>query len=149
VESLPRQATPKSALVDVPSHSSAPEKTNLFIGAWTANLSKSRRCPDNPFRSATLYIDTVGDTLTITNIVIDSSSREEQSSNMVQVDGKEHPSGRGNGSTILARWLGSHVLEAVGNKNGQVEGRGIYEVSADGKILTISAGDQVLVLNRQ
>jgi hypothetical protein len=61
----------------------------------------------------------------------------------------------------MARWLGSHVLETVATKDGQVVGRAAYEVSAGGKTLTVSAKDpsanahgwqsdfeQVIVLDR-
>ncbi len=60
-----------------------------------------------------------------------------------------------------ARWLGSHVLETIAKKDGQVVGQGTYEVSADGKTLTVSSKDasenaqgwqsefeQVIVLDR-
>jgi glyoxalase superfamily protein len=139
VESLSRPATPNAA----------PEKTNPFVGTWTANLSKSRRHPNNPFQSATIHFNVVGDTVMITDVVVDASGHEEHGKNTVQADGMEHPSEHGNGYILLARWLGSHVLEAVAKKDGQVVGRGTYEVSADGTILTISADDQVIVCDRQ
>jgi len=123
-------------------------QTNPFVGAWAANLSKSRRHPYSPFHSATLDVAVVGDTVTITDVVVDASGREERHENALQVDGKEHPSEYG-GYLLVARWLGSHALEAVVKKNGEVEGRVTYEVSADSATLTILADDQVFVCDRQ
>src|SRR5262245_19629373 len=95
VESLPRPATSAAALVaaqspgaegdgvapagGAPPITSRPEaeqeKKNPFAGAWTANMSKSRRHPDSPFHSATLHVDVVGDEVTITDVVVDGSGR--------------------------------------------------------------------------
>ena len=93
-------------------------QTNPFVGGWTANLSKSKRRPGSPFNSATLHVDVVGDTVTITDVVVDTSGREERRKNTLQADGKEHPSEYG-GYLLVARWLSSHALEAVVKKNGE------------------------------
>jgi hypothetical protein len=124
------------------------EKANPFVGTWTANLAQSRRHPANPFRSATLQIQVAGDTVTITDVVVKDSGQEEHGENTIRADGNEHPSEHGNGYALTARWRGSHVLETVATKDGQVAGWGTYEVSADGKTLTISADQQVIVLDR-
>jgi len=91
---------------------------NPFVGAWAANLSKSKLHPDSPFHSPTLHVDVVGDTVTITDVVVDTSGREERRKNTLQADGKEHPSEYG-GYLLVARWLSSHALEAVVKKNGE------------------------------
>lgn len=139
VESLPIDS--RSAAV--------PEKANPFVGTWTANLSKSRRHPANQFQSATLQFEVVGDTVTIADVVVDASGHEDHGRNTVRADGIERPSEHGNGYSLMVRWRGSHVLETVAKKDGQVVGRGTYEVSADGKTLTISADEQMIVLDRQ
>jgi hypothetical protein len=108
-----------------------------FAGTWKANVSKSRRHPANQFHDATFHFDVVGDIVTITNIVISASGHEERGENTIQVDGNEHGSNNP-GYALVARWLGSHRLETVATKDGQVVGRGTYEVSPDGKTLTIS-----------
>lgn len=126
----------------------AEERRSPFVGTWTANLSKSRQHALNQFQMATLDFDVVGDTVTIRDIVVDASGHEERTSNTLQADGKEHQTGRGDKHTLLARWIGSHVIEAVVSKDGQVEGRVRYEVSADGSSLTISTDSQVIVCDR-
>jgi hypothetical protein len=49
---------------------------------------------------------------------------------------------------LTASWLAPRVLEVVDTKDGEVEGRGTYEVSADGKTLTIAADQQLIVFER-
>jgi hypothetical protein len=130
VESLPRE--PASA-----AEPAAP--ANPFVGRWTANLSKSKRDPANQFRRATLEFAVSGDTVTITDVVVDASGREEQGRNTIQADGREHSSEHGHGYVLMAGWLGSHVLEAVVKKDGRQVSRVSYEISADGTTLTLSA----------
>ena len=122
--------------------------TSPFAGRWAANLAKSQRHPLNPFRSATLYIDVDGDTVTIVDVVVDADGREEQHTNTIHADGTEHPSEHRNGYSLTARWHGPRILETLGKKDGQVIGRGVYEVAANGATLTISSDEQVIVLDR-
>lgn len=119
-----------------------------FVGTWTANVSKSRRHPANPFQSATLQFDVAGDTVTIADFVINASGHEDHGRNTIRVDGLEHPSEHGNGYALTARWRGSRVLETSARKDGQVVGSGTYEVSTDGRTLTISSDEQLIVLDR-
>jgi hypothetical protein len=129
-------------------HTVVQEQANPFVGTWTANLSKSRRHPGNQFQSATLQFSVTGNTVTISDIVVDASGREEHGENTILADGKEHASEERNGYVLMASWRGSHVLETVAQKDGQVVGWGKYEVSDDGKTLTISGDEQMIVLDR-
>jgi hypothetical protein len=100
----------------------------------------------------------VGDTVTIADVFVTASGQEEHGRNTIQAGGREHPAEHGNGYRVMARWLGSHVLEAVAKKDGQVVRQVRYEVSADGTTLTVSAvgsahqgfqaAEQVIVLRR-
>ena len=125
-----------------------PEKVSPFVGRWRTNLSRSNRHPDNQFRSATLEVDVDGDTVTIADVVVDESGREGRGQNTILVDGNEHGSTNGDGYVLMARWRGEHILETVAKKDGQAAGWGRYEVSADGKTLTVSGDLQVIVLDR-
>ena len=136
VESLPREPAP------------AVVQQHPFVGRWTADVSSSRQHPANPYRNATLEIVVSGDAVTFTNVVVDTSGHEERGTHTILVDGSAHPPGD-TGRALIARWLGSHVLEAVEAKDGQVVGRGTYEVSADGATMTISSAEQVVVLERE
>jgi len=122
---------------------------NPFAGTWIANLSKSKRHPDNQFREATLEFGMNGERLTITDIVVNASGQEEKERHTILIDGKEHPSADGNGYFITANWLGTHVLETTAKKSGEVVGRGMYLVSRDGQTLTISADQQLIVCDRK
>ena len=124
-------------------------EANPFVGTWTANLSKSRRHPVNPFQSATLQFDVVGDTVTIADVVVDASGHEEHGRNRIVADGIERPSEHGDGYSLIVSWRTPHVLETIAKKDGQVVGWGTYEVSSDGSTLTISGDEQVIVLDRQ
>ena len=123
-------------------------KTNPFVGKWTANLLKSKRHPGNQFQSATLEFTVNGDIVTIIDSVIDESGHEITGKNTILVDGNEHPSERGNGYVLSAKWNGPRVIETVAKKDGQVSGWGKYEVSVDDKTLTISGDEQMIVLDR-
>jgi hypothetical protein len=125
-----------------------PEQASPFVGRWSANLSKSRRHPDNQFRSATLQINVVGDTVTIADVVVDDSGHENHGQNAILVDGNENRFAHGDGYVLMARWRGSHIIETVATKEGQAAGWGTYEVSADGHTLTVSGEQQVIVLDR-
>jgi hypothetical protein len=119
---------------------------NPFVGKWTANLSKSKRHPANPFQSAVLEFAVLGDSVTITNVYIDDAGREEHGKNTILADGVEYPSD--NGYSLTARWRGTRILETAAKKDGQVAGWGRYEVSEDGQTLTISGDEQMIVLDR-
>jgi hypothetical protein len=93
-----------------------------------------------------LKFGVIGDVVTITDVVVDASGREERTTNTLQADGKEYRHERG--YVVTASWRGSRVLEAVVTKNGQTEGQVTYEVSPDRKILTLSAGAQISVFDR-
>lgn len=136
------------AYVESLSTTVASEKANPFMGKWTANLSKSKRHPGNQFQSATIEFTGDSDTVTITDVVIDESGHEVTGKNTIQVDGNDHLSENGSGYTLVAKWNGPRVIETMAKKDGQAAGWGKYEVSDDGKTLTISGDDQMIVLYR-
>jgi len=123
-----------------------PESAHAFTGTWVANLTKSLQHPQNQFCSATLQITVEDKSVTIRHIGINDAGEEEEAVNAILVDGKDCP-GR-SGHVLTASWLAPRVLEVVDRKNGEVEGRGTYEVSADGKTLTIAADQQLIVFER-
>jgi hypothetical protein len=136
VESLPNPATS----VD------AQDKANPFVGKWTANLSKSKRHPANQFQNAILEFAVVGNTVTITDTVVGDSGHELHGKNTIQVDSDEHIVE--NEYVVTASWRGSRTLETMAKKDGLKVGWGRYEVSEDGKTMTISGDQQVIVLDR-
>lgn len=45
-------------------------------------------------------------------------------------------------------WTNPRVFETLGRKDGDVIGRGRYEVADDGTTMTISSDEQTIVLDR-
>jgi hypothetical protein len=121
------------------------EARSPFSGRWLADLSRSKCHPANPFQRAMIEVDVAGDVLRIADVVVDASGSEESRLNTIQVDGCEYLSEAGNGYRVMARWCGPHAFETVAKKDDQVVGSGRYEVSADGRTLTVS-GDQLLIV---
>jgi hypothetical protein len=112
---------------------------NPFVGTWTADLSRSKLHPLTQLRSASIGFDVAGDIVTIDYVMVDGSGRTDRGLNTFVADDNEHPSTVRAGYLMRARWLGSHSLEAVVSRDGEVEGRVQYVVSADGSSLTLSA----------
>ena len=149
-----RRSKPQEDEVDRPQtdasmRGSGSKEENVFAGTWTANLAKSAPHPANPFQSATLEFTVVGNTVTIAQVFVDPSGHEVGGRLTIQADGSEHPSEYGNGHSLRARWIDSHVLEAVDLKDGEILGRGTYEVSSDGMTLIVSTNEQRIVLDRK
>jgi hypothetical protein len=122
-----------------------------FAGQWVTDLSRSTKHPLQDFTVAHLHIEVAGDIVTLTDVIVDSSGREEQHVNTLEANGREHPV-KYAGYAVTARWRGSHVLEAVVKKDGRLEGQSTYEVSEDGQTLTIhgqtDTGSHRIVFNR-
>ena len=137
VESLARPADAMAATA---------AKPHALAGVWNANVAESTRHPDNPFRSATLEFAIEGDLVTITDVVVDASGREERGRNTLHADGVER--GYEHGYVVAARWLSERALEATVTKQGALEGRVTYEVSADGRTLTLTTGEQRTTFER-
>ena len=142
VESLPQAVEPAELQAVV-----ASEKPNPFAGKWIANLAKSKRHPDRQFQSAIMEFSIEGDNVTLTDIVVEETGQQNKSMSTILVDGNEHL--LENGNAFTAKWRGPHTFEVVAKKDGEVVGWGVYETSADGKILTISSDEQQIVLERR
>ena len=65
----------------------------------------------------------------------------------LDVDGRERAAANGYGVTAV--WRTPHVLETIATKDGEVVGRGRYDVLPDGRTMTITAPEQLLVLVRE
>ena len=117
-----------------------------FAGRWIANVAQSKRHPANMFQRAIIEFAVNGNTVDIDDEFVDESGRVVRGHNTIVADGVEHPTP--NGFVVTAAWRGTTALETVVTKNGEVEGRVEYAVSDDGRNLTMTASDQVIVLNR-
>ena len=93
-----------------------------------------------------MQFDVQGDTVNVSHRMVDQSGREEMHRHVIQADGVEHE--MPNGYVMLAKWESPRVLRTVATKDGEVVGRGQYEISADDEMLTISGEDQRIVCYR-
>ena len=118
-----------------------------LTGTWVANIAKSMRHPDNPFVRATLQVDVDGNAITITDVVVDAAGEEVRTTNTIHADGAEHTAPHG--YALTTRWRDTRAVEWEATKNGQPEARGRYEVSPDGRSLTLTAGDHVFIFDRR
>ena len=109
----------------------------VFAGCWTANLANSTRHPGNLFQSASLAIESMGDTLTIVDRFVLESGDPHEGKNVMRVDGREHPTD-GAGNRFSAILAGPRVIEVVGVHAAGDGGCLRYEVSEDGRTLTVS-----------
>jgi hypothetical protein len=121
--------------------------TPVIAGGWIANVAKSQRHPANPFRSARVHFTVNGDSVDIVDEFVDESGTAIRGRNHVDADGVERAGG--NGYSLSAAWI-ANGLQTVAKKDGQVLGRTMYAVSADGRSLTIAgdSGEQIIVLDR-
>ena len=117
-----------------------------FVGRWIANVARSKRHPANMFQRAIIEFVVDGNTVDIDDEFVDESGRVVRGHNTNVADGVEHPAP--NGFVVTAAWRGTTALETVVTRNGEVEGRVEYAVSDDGRNLTMTASDQVIVLDR-
>jgi hypothetical protein len=118
-----------------------------FTGRWVADIARSTRHPANQFQRAVMDFTVSDDAVRITHGYIDESGRREHGAVTFQADGRERVGENGYG--VTATWHGASRLETLATKDGEVVGRGAYEVSADGATLTIVGPEQVIVLTRE
>ena len=131
--------------------------SNPFVGTWTANLEKSRRHANHQFQSATMTFEMKGESVSMTHAGINMAGKHESGTSELRPDGQEHPIPQAPGVVVVTRWVGSHVLETEGLKDGRSIGKGTYAVSEDGQTLTATVGgtdgagakfEQVIVFDR-
>jgi hypothetical protein len=119
-----------------------------LAGSWIADVSRSKRHPANPFKSARIHVAVRGHSVDIRDEFVDESGRSVRGHNRVEADGVERVTA--NGYAITASWLGDRELETVTRQGDQLIVRATYAVSADGRTLTITdhSGDSLVILDR-
>lgn len=120
-----------------------------FAGTWKADVANSKPHPANRFRSATLQFSVRGNVVTIGQSLIGESGQEERNRTALHIDGREHVSDDQPGLSVLAVWRGANAFQVIAKKDGEVVGAGTYQVSADGRELTVTTDDMRIVLDRE
>jgi hypothetical protein len=124
-----------------------PNRQSLLAGAWVADVERSSRHPAFQFRSASLDIRISGARITMTQVVIDADGDTSGSTMTIAADGQLHPvPGASHG--LVAQWIDERTLEAIDMKDNHEMARGRYEVSPDGRELTVTTAEQRLVFDR-
>ena len=125
-------------------------RENRFVGGWVMDVSKSRLSPKLPIDSATLQIAVSGNTISMSGTMV-IAGKEIKRAETFRSDGTETPATI-TGITLAAQWVGPSVLATVGMKGDQLLALDTYEVSADGKTLTVRTSgsiEHVLVMDRR
>ena len=132
--------------------SAPPAADSPFVGEWTANLAKSKQDPNYQFQRVTLRIAVAGETATMASELVNASGETQKAAETFRTDGTETPGTLNPGVTLVARWVGSHVLATIAKKDGRTLALVTYEVSADGRTLTLrssGAVEHVIVFDRK
>lgn len=90
----------------------------------------------------------IDDTVTLTQIVVGPEGRQSATKTAVQADGRDHPIEFGDELVLKATWTDGRTLEMIFTHAGTLVSAWSYEVSADGRSLTVSTTDQVVFLER-
>jgi len=130
-----------------------------LAGSWRLDLQRSRLNALDDVQDATIEITVTGTTIALTHRQRDSAGRTDEGVTTLLADDQSYAAG--DGYLLRARWRDRRALETEATRDGAVVGRGVYEVSDDGRTLTISSKDadantqgwrmvdHVLVLDRQ
>jgi hypothetical protein len=117
-----------------------------FSGRWVADVSRSKRHPANLFQQATMVFAVRGNSVDVSNVVVEESGKVVRGRYTFEADGVEYP--QTHGISLKAWWRDERTLDTRAVQDGRVVGRGTYSVSEDGRRLTIANDEQVIVLDR-
>jgi len=84
--------------------------------------------------------------VTVADVVVDESGRTERNANTLVADGRQRA--QHYGYAITARWITTRHLRAALTKDGEPRGHVDYQVAADGRTLTLTTSDGVILFDR-
>ena len=128
-----------------------------LTGTWTANIAKSTRHENHQFASASMHFDIAGGEVRFTYEGVNASGQHEKATQVVHADGQEHGHPQAPGIVVMSS-VGPRSFESTAKKDGAIVGRGLYDVSDDGQMMTATvrgvdaAGkpfEQVIVFDRR
>lgn len=112
---------------------------NPLAGVWRLDRERSRLNAIDDVRDATIEITVTDATVAMTHRQRDSGGRTDESVVVFRADDEPHAAG--DGYSMRARWRDRRALETIATHGGAIVGQGVYEVSADGRTLTIASQD--------
>jgi hypothetical protein len=113
-------------------------RAHPLTGRWVADLARSTQHPANDARQVTLQFAVAGNMVSIVDVTVDVAGRELRGENTLVVDETEYVSERGNGYSVVARWVGASGVEALTKKN-EVDIARVSYVASGADTLTLSA----------
>jgi hypothetical protein len=125
-----------------------PRQANLIAGTWTASRGRAIPPGSAANQGAMLSVEIAGDVVTMTHVTFGQPGDESAMRMSIRADGREHRLEPGGVEVLQARWIDSRVLEMVVTRGTEAVGRGQYEVSEAGDLLTVSSTDRVVVFER-
>jgi hypothetical protein len=117
-----------------------------LAGTWQVNLSRSRQSAANLFRDAVLRFTLHDGAVTIADVVVDESGRTDRNANTLVVDSRPHE--QQYGYAVTARWISPRHLQAALTKDSEPRGHVDYLVAADGRTMTLTTADSVILFDR-
>jgi hypothetical protein len=137
-------AVPHTAMQERPCRSSHP-----LAGTWAKCTSASSGGRAHaPMDDMVFEFEMTEGTVTLTQIVIDSTGRQSATKTVIQADGEDHSAEFGEGLVLQATWTNDRTLELIFKHAETVVSQWAYEVSADGHSLVVSTTEQVVVFER-
>ena len=120
-----------------------------IVGTWILNASRSTlHTPQLRPDGVMLEFGMTGDTITMTQVVVDPSGHDVAVKLPIRTDGQQQPVRFGKGMALEARWTDSRALEAVITNGEQIVSRGTYQVSEDGRTLAFTTAELHVVFDR-
>ena len=104
------------------------QQKNALVGAWRANIEKSKRHPNHLFKSMTLRFEASGEEVLLTYAGVNMSGAEETGTFKIHPDGKEHPIPGAPGLVEVSKWASARNLETTAKQDGKVVGHSSYEI---------------------
>jgi hypothetical protein len=95
-----------------------------------------------------MEFELIDGTVTLTQIVVDSTGRQSATKTAIQADGQDHPVRFGHELMLQATWTDARTLELIFKDAAAIVSQWRYEVSADGQSLMASTGEQVVSFER-
>jgi hypothetical protein len=124
------------------------QQAHLIAGTWTASRAMSTLPGDAANQEAMLSVETVGDVITMTHVTFGQPGDESAMRMSIRADGRAYRIEPDAAEVLQARWINPRVLEVVVTRGPETVGRGQYEVSEAGDLLTVSTTDRVLIFER-
>jgi hypothetical protein len=127
-----------------------------LAGTWIANIAKSTRHENHQFSSSTMRFEISGGEVKFTYEGVNASGKLEKGEQTLNVDGQPHDHPLAPGIAVTSS-LGPRGIESSATKDGVVLGRGTYDVSENGQMMTATVSgidgsgkpfEQVIVFDR-